>query len=434
MSMSNKLINESLINNKKYTSKKTMINIFEYKKDNNILKNKNDLPSIKLKNQSNNCNIKKRNLFIKKLVFNPITYDKKQKMKKPLISPFSFSPLSKIKNYSSGELKPLSKRKLKPLNLKRSSLEDKIERYSSSRNLSQNLRQFSTNISSDNVKVNKSENNIDNNNKSINKGIKFKKLNLKLIDFLTKYRFRGHKDITLKNKYKFKFNNKHIQEFKKSILDLYNKKDNIKRKYLNNANFIHSFLFNIDRTINPHQDSLSAPSKKPNINISNKIIINVIKPKYEYVDYFGKENKIITRLTSNLTKFNTYDKYEEDINNLKLNKQLRVPKLMALKDSEEYKNKNYIKILEKKKKKEKMIEKEIIEQNKNMNKAIEISKKGYDKLKDKKMKNFSGLIKNTIQEHENVIKELDNIIEGDKKQYVNDFNGINVNFNKLEAQ
>ena len=69
-----------------------------------------------------------------------------------------------------------------------------------------------------------------------------------------------------------------------------------------------------------------------------------------------------------------------------------------------------------------------------MNKAIEISKKGYDKLKDKKMKNFRGLIKNTIQEHENVIKELDNIIEGDKKQYVNDFNGINVNFNKLEAQ
>ena len=50
-----------------------------------------------------------------------------------------------------------------------------------------------------NDKVNKSENNISDNN-SINKGIKFKKLNLKIIDFLTKYRFRGHKDITINNK------------------------------------------------------------------------------------------------------------------------------------------------------------------------------------------------------------------------------------------
>ena len=356
-------------------------------------------------------------------------------MKKKLISPFSFSPLSKIKNYSSGELKPLSKKKLQPLNLKKSSLEVKIERYSSSRNLSQNLRQFSTNISSENNKVNKSENNIGNNN-SINKGIKFKKLNLKIIDFLTKYRFRGHKDITINNKYRFKLNNKHIQEFKKSILDLYNKIDNSQRKYLNNANFVHSFLFNTDRTINPHLDSLSAPNKKPNSNssMSYKDNINEIKPKYEYVDYFGKENKIITRLTSKLTKMKTYDKCdegEEGIINLKLNKQLRVPKLIALKDSEEYKNKNYIKILQKKKKKEKMLEQKIIEQNKNMCKAIEISKKGYDILKDKKIKNFSGLIKYTIQEHKNVIKQLNNIIEGDKKQYIKDINGINANFNKL---
>ena len=94
----------------------------------------------------------------------------------------------------------------------------------------------------------------------------------------------------------------------------------------------------------------------------------------------------------------------------------------------------YIKILQKKKKKEKMLEKKIIEQNKNMCKSIELSKKGYDKLKDKKIKNFSGLIKYTIQEHENVMKQLDNIIEGDKKQYIKDINGINANFNKLEHQ
>ena len=426
--MSNKMINEYLIKSKKNMPKKTMINIFEYKKNINIPKNKKDLPSIKLKNQSNNCNIKKRNLFIKKLVFNPITYDNEQKMKKSLVSPFSFSPIAKIKNYSCGKLKTLSKKKLQPINLKRPSLEVKMERNTSSRNLSQNLRHFSTNNSLDTNKLNKSDNNINNNN-SINKGIKLKKLNLKLIDFLTKYKFRVHKDTIIKNK--FKFNNRHIQEFKKSIDDLYKKLGNNKRKYLNNANFVHSFLFNTERTINPHQDSLSVQNKKFNSSISYKDNAKEIKPKYELVEFCGKKNKVITRLTSNLNKTKTYDKYDEGINNLKLNKQLRVPKLMALKDSEEYKNKNYIKILQKKKKKEKIIAKKVSEQKKNMSKVIEVSKKGYDKLKVKNIKNFSGLIKYTIQEHESVIKQLDSILDVNKKQYINNFNGINENFNKL---
>ena len=110
MSMSNKIINEGLINCNKYFPKKSMTNnSSEIKNDINNNKNK-DLPSIKLKNQSNNCNIPKH-LFVQKLVFNPITYDIDKNKRKSLLSPISLL-LNKNKNYSSLELKPLSKKKI----------------------------------------------------------------------------------------------------------------------------------------------------------------------------------------------------------------------------------------------------------------------------------------------------------------------------------
>jgi hypothetical protein len=110
MSMSNKIINESLINDNKYFPKKSVANnCSEIKNDINNNKNK-DLPSIKLKNRSNNCNIHKH-LFIQKLVFNPITYDIDKNKRKIILSPINLL-LNKNKNSSSLELKPLSKKKI----------------------------------------------------------------------------------------------------------------------------------------------------------------------------------------------------------------------------------------------------------------------------------------------------------------------------------
>ena len=429
--MTNKIINESIINSNSNSNnnipKKLMINnIFEIKNNNNSNKN-SDLPLIKVKNQSNNCNINKHNLFIKSLLFNPITYDTDKMQRKSLLSPIP-NQLNKNKNYSSAELVPLSKKKLQPLNLNRCSSEIKINNYSSSssKDIRQNQKQISTNIFSDSSKDSNKENN------SINKGIKYKNLNLKIIDFLTKYKFRGHKDITVRNKYKYICNNKHIQEFKKSILDLYNKIDETKRKYLDHANFVHRFLFNTDRTISPHYDSSSAPNKNKKMSeiLSYGDNTNEINPKYEYIDYFGRENKVITRLTSTLNKINTDNINNNEKNNLILHKQLRAPKLIALKDSEDYKNKNYIKVLQKKKNEQRK-NNEKIKKNKGNDNVIDISKKGFEKLKNNRIKNFSGMIKYTVKQHKSVINKLDNIIEVDKEQYEKFFNEVDPNSNDI---
>ena len=409
--MNHRIINENLNKQKKNNNKMTLIFNTENKNDNKI-NNNIYLPSIKLKNKSNNCNINKNHYFIQKLVFNPISYEKQKKLfKRSLLSPIYHSAL--IKNYSSKELKPLSKKHLQPLNLHRSSSEVKFEKHSLIKNRSENF--------SNNINFNNNQNKYNNYNND-NKDIKPTQLHLNFINFLTKYKFRGNNDIILRNKYKYISNKKHLEEFKKSILDLYNKVEKTKKKYLNNANFVHYFLFNTDRTIHPFHDSSSVPNKNSSSMISYSNNINDINPKYEYINYFGKENKIITRLTSDENKIYQDNKSENEINtDVKLHKKLKVPKLIALKDSEEYRNKNYIKILQKKKKDEKIIEELKIKEKKNMDNTIEISKKGYEVIKNNKMKNFNGLIKYTVKEHESFVKKLDEMIEIDKEQYEKDF-------------
>ena len=420
--MTNKIIKESIIKSRNSQTKKSMINIFE-NKSNYISKNNNiELPSINRKNQSNNCQINKKNLFIKKLVFNPISYEYKNKIKKSLFSPVPYSPIKKNRNYSSIDLKPLPIRQLQPLNLNRSSSEIKLDKKPSMQNISQNRGQVSTNIISDNNK--------EDYNRSIDNDIKYKKMNIKIIDFLTKYNLRGNKDNALeKNKYKYIYNSKHIQEFKRSILELYNRIEDTKRKYLDNENFINYFL---DKEIPHYKKSISGPNKKSIDNISYDYNINEIKPKYEYIDYFGKENKIITKLTTNITKKDIEDKNNDEKNNLnlKLNNQLRVPKLIALKEFEDYKNKNYIKILQNKKLNEKMLEEQ--EENKKrkiMSNSIKINQKGFEKMKNSKINNFSGLIDNVVEQHNSVMKKLKDIIEVDRKQYEKDFNEIKLDIN-----
>lgn len=417
MSIPNKIISKSLINNNN-NSKKSKINISDNKIEIFPIKN-NDLPLIKLKNKSNNCNIKKRNLFIKKLIFNPIPCEKK--IKKSLLSPIHNSSLSKKNIFPFSEMKLLSKRKLQPLNLRSSTSEINIKNNISENNKNKDFRKISYNNILDNNKYY-----IDKNINPIKNRIKNKKLNFKIIELLTKYKFRGYKNITEKSKFKYIYNNKRIQEFKKSILDLYNKIDANQKKYLNNENFVHYFLFHTERIIHPNHNSFSAPNINSNSSISYNYNLNEINPKYEYVDYFGKESKIITKLSSDLNNINSNNKSNNE-NNVILNKQLRVPKQIALKDSEDYKNKNYIKILEKKKKNEKLIEAEKIKENKNMMNIIEISKKGFVQLNNNKMKDFEGLIKYAMEKHKSVIKKLDEMIEMDKEQYEKDFNEININ-------
>lgn len=424
MSLSTKILNENLINYNNNCPKESKKNISDNKIDIYSIKN-NDLPLIKVKNKSNICNFNRHNLYIKKLVFNPISYKEKKKIKRSLLSPIHHSSLNKNINFSSSELKLLTKKKLQPLILRRSSSEINIKGNISTKNKSQDSGKIANNIISDYNK-----DNFYNNINPIYKGIKNKKINLKIIELFTKYKFMGHKDITLKNKFKYICNNKHIQEFKKSILDLYNKIDVNQKKYLNKENFVHCFLFNSDRIIHQNHKSFSAPIKKSDSSISYENSINEINPKYEYVDYFGKESKIITKLTSDLNISNENNNNEIK-HNVILNKQLRVPKLIALKDSEDYRNKNYIKILQKKKKNEKLAEAEKIKENKNMLNIIEISKKGFEQLKNNKMKDFTGLIKYTMNKHKSVTKKLDGIIEMDKEQYEKDFNEINPNLDGL---
>ena len=164
MSMTNKIIKESLIKNRNFKSKKSLINIIENKSNFNSKNIDIGLPSIKIKNQSNICQINKHNLFIKKLIFNPISYEYKNKIKNSLFSPFPYSPIKKNRNYSSIELKPLPIKQIHPLN--RSSSEIKIDKKTSINNISQNKGQISTNIISDN---NKEDNNL-----SMEKDIKYK--------------------------------------------------------------------------------------------------------------------------------------------------------------------------------------------------------------------------------------------------------------------
>lgn len=422
--MSNKIINESINNpNKNISYINSLLKSNEKSNDLNYNKKNSDKQIKKLKNQSNNCNINKKNLYIKKLVFNPISLEDQKKLRKSILSPIPHGSI-KNKNYSSIELKPVpvsKRRKLQPLNLNKSSSE--VIFSINKRNL--NNRKFSFNINSNN------------NDDYINKGFKQKNINLKLIGFFTKYKDnKDYKDIEVKNKYKPISNSKHIQEFKKSISDLYNKIDEPK-KFLYKANFIHKFLFNTDRVIYQNSDSLSFQNKYPkNIQkIEDNIIsndyddINEIKPKYEYIDYFGKENKIITKLTTNSKDTSTYNnEIKNIINNLKLNKQLRAPKLIALKDSDEYRNKNYIKLIQKKNEREKKEgEEEKKRKERGIKQIINISKKGFEQLKTKKIKKFSGLIQNTIKEHKSVIKKLDNMIEIDKQNYQKEFDIINPN-------
>lgn len=419
MSISNK-INEKFINqNGNLSGNKSQRNV----SDKNSATIATELPLIEQRNKNKN-KIKKHCSF-KKIVFNPISSKFQKKLKESVLSPIS--PLSKNKNYSSIEMKQFSKRKLRPLNLNRIYPENKYNSNSSHKN----LKNMSANIISYN------KNNIDDDKNNLIKGQKSH--NLSLINLLMKYKCKKCNDTKDECKCKYIANNKHIQEFKKSILELYNKVGKNQKRYLNNINFVHFFLYNnvyLNSEYFPNKKNISKSFDKnshedinKNINMNND---EEFEPKFEYIDYFGIPNKIITKLTtsykndnnnkkkSDACKLNDNRKNNEFKHNLVFHKNIRNLKLMALKDTDEYKNRNYIKILQKRKTNEKVLDEEKLKQIGQAN-MIELSKKGYDKLKTDKIRNFSYLINNTIKEHNFVTKQLNEIIELNKQNYIKEY-------------
>ena len=176
---------------------------------------------------------------------------------------------------------------------------------------------------------------------------------------------------------------------------------------------------------NTHEDTLI------NKNINNH---REIEPKFEYIDYFGSSNKLITKLTTNYKNndnnnsekpyiYNINDNYKNnELNyNFELYQNLRKLKLIALKDTYEYKNRKNIKKLQNKKSNEKILEEEKLRQNGKTN-IIELSKKGFDKLRNDRIRNFSHLINNTIKKHNVVTKKLNEIIELNKQNYIKEYN------------
>jgi hypothetical protein len=320
--------------------------------------------------------------------------------------------------YSCIEMNHFYKRKLKPLNNKSFS-----ESSISPRNQILNRRKLSSNIYSKN-------NSKDKNSLKI---FKQRSISLKIIHLLTKYQYRGRKNIKMKKKYHFILDNKHILEFKKCISDLYNKKDK-EKEYIRKANSVHRLLFSPEGA---NRDAHSFENKiNIHKNLGNEISYNSnkseIRPKFEYIDYLGQKNKIVTRFTSsNLYNISTYnnknDDIKNDINNIKLNKQLKCSKIMALKDTEEYKNKNLIKMIEKKNENEKKKREIIKKPIKGIKQIIDISQKGFEKLKNYKIKQFSGLIRNAFKEHKTVIKEMDNIFERTREIYQQNYEQIENN-------
>ena len=440
MSISNN-INEKVINqNRNLSGNKSQRNVY----DKNSVIISSDLPLIERRNQSNNCNIKKNKIqkhcFYKKIVFNPVSSKYQKKLKESLLSPIS--PLSKNKNYSNFDLKQFSKRKFRPLNINRIYSENK---YNSSR---KNLKNTSNNISSYN------NNNIDAEKNNLDKD-KWKNHNLDLINLLMKYKHKKYNETKDKCKCKYIINNKHIQEFKKSILELYNKVGKNQKKYLNNINFVHFFLYNNN---NIYLNSETLPniknkSKSFEINTHENTLINknmnnykLIEPKFEYIDFFGSPNKIITKLTTNyknndnnskekpvICDINDNNKINELNYNLEFHKNLRNLKSIALKDTSEYKNRKNIKKLQKRKSNEKILEEEKLKQNGKTN-IIELSKKGFDKLRSDRIRNFSHLINNTIKKHNIVTKKLNEIIELNKQNYIKEYSkyGSDLNLKKEE--
>lgn len=363
--------------------RKNITNILSKNKSISNLKSKFDLEyysELPLINSKNiNCLMKKnprKKLYLKKLVFNPISYVYQKKIK--LLS--QVSPIAKNinKNYSIKEIAEFTKRKFFIKNYHKTIDADSIK--SRNKNISKIINKNNSDIS-----INKK------NRPSLN-----------IIDLSNNYSSKKNIDnnkVTKLEKKSINFTNRYLIDFKKSLLEIYNPKNHKEKMFQNNIRYVHNFLNKI-------------PKNNPKLTEKDS---KEIFPKYEYISYFGVDNKIITKLTS--SKYDTEDE-KKDNNFLKLNIESRVPPDFAnYENIDDYRNKNYIKQIQLKKKK-KINNKGL---NSNIISLSKRSRKGYEVVFKEKNKSFEELVNNAFEQRNDITKQLANLINEDKKVYERQF-------------
>ena len=397
--MDDKIENNLLIINKKIQLvKNNSLPDIKSKYELNNLDFYEELPAIFSKNMTNKeTTIKKpkKILYLKKLEFNPISYTYLNNLK--LFSNITSISRNIKKHYSMREINEFTKRKFFPISSQTIQIRKRKTPNNFSKIIQDNNKTPSLSIidlSNNNfAKTNIKE---DNNNRITNSG----------------------------NKSKIEFGcNSRIINYKKNILKLFKDYENKKGKlYQNKARFVHDFLFkkNNDSKINMNNSVNHTPQ---NEGKSEEKVSYEVNPKYEYVDYTGITNKIITKLTS-IVKYNNTVRPDSSFQNNFLNfkVQSKMPNLAFYENIDDYRNKNYIKSIEKKKKviNSKEIENKM-KTRQEIKKLFSLSRKGYNMIFEKKNNKFNKLVKQAFNEKNRINKKLDNLITMGKKYYEQNF-------------
>ena len=386
------------MNNK--NQQKTEINSSNTLNINPILKKnksiKNFLSNLKLNKLNNNYELP--------FIHSKIKIDKHGKSRTKL----NKLSLNFISNDYKNRLKLLSK--LSPLT-------KKIKKYYSKKEIQEFNKKYSSpinyhgtmdnNISSSRNRNRKSLNLITRNSSDIND-----KSNLGIIDLSNALTMKEETKISyrkIENKEKMSLpNSQRFINLKKGLEKILNPKHFKSKKYEFKKQLVHNYLF---KTSSKNDDIMKNEDKN----------MNDIFPKFEYVNYFGTTQKLITRLTSN-NKNNSEEKNNYNNNYLKLKLKLKSPDLIDYENFDDYRNKKYIEQIQKKIKNKKKLEQEIIDDNKEFFKNLkEKVKINYEKFVEINKRSFDKYIYGALVEKNIIDNKLDNLIEIDKKLYENDF-------------
>ena len=370
--MDDKIGNNLLIINKKIQLvKNNSLPDIKSKYELNNLDFYEELPAIFSKNMTNKeTTIKKPKqiLYLKKLEFNPISYTYLNNLK--LFSNVTSISRNIKKHYSMREINEFTKRKFFPISSQTIQIRKRKTPNNFSKIIQDNNKTPSLSIidlSNNNfAKTNIKE---DNNNRITNSG----------------------------NKSKIEFGcNSRIINYKKNILKLFKDYENKKGKlYQNKARFVHDFLFkkNNDSKINMNNSVNHTPQ---NEGKSEEKVSYEVNPKYEYVDYTGITNKIITKLTS-IVKYNNTVRSDSSFQNNFLNFKVQ----SKIINSKEIENK--------------------MKTRQEIKKLFSLSRKGYNMIFEKKNNKFNKLVKQAFNEKNRINKKLDNLITMGKKYYEQNF-------------
>ena len=358
---------------------KSIRNLHSFLNLNKLNSNYNyELPFInsKIKIKNNDKSLTK----LKKLSFNFISYDYKNRLK--LLS--QLIPLKqKIrKNYSKQEINEFNKQVSSPKNRHRT---------------------MDTDISSKKSRNKKNSIILSRNFSDI-----YNKSSSGIIDlssaFLTK---EVTNNSNTKNENKEKMGLPKSQRFidlKKELEKILNPMRFKDKKYESKKHFVHNYFF---KSTSLNNDI----AKKEDKNVKD------IFPKYEYVNYFGITQKLITRLTSD-NKNNSEEKNNNNSKYIKLQIKLKSPDLLDYQNFDDYRNKKYIQKIEKNIKNKRKLDQEINDEHKEFIKNLkEQTKKNYIKIAEKNIRFFDKYINGALVEKNFIDNKLNKLIEIDKKAF-----------------